>query len=110
MTVGGVQLTHQQLQSMEKSLGAALLLDGQGLLGRVALLCLHTSILNTLFLVALFVSQVLVLQVGPQLLPDSVVAMYYPLRPEVAGDVCRPGDEPRYEGWLGLLLWAMQHH
>lgn len=106
--VGGVELTRAQLVSMERSLGASLLLDGRGLLGRTAMLLFHGAILNTLFLLAVGVSHLLALRLWPPLLPGSVLDMYYPLTPEVGGDVCRPGEEPRYEGWLGLLLWVMQ--
>lgn len=106
--VGGVPLTQAQLVRMERSLGASLLLDGRGLLGRASMLLFHGAILNTLFLAALALSHLLALRLWPPSLPVSVLNMYYPLRPEVGGDVCRPGEEPRYEGWLGLLLWAMQ--
>lgn len=101
-------MTQQQLRAWEKSPGAALLLDGRGVLGRASMFCLHACVINMLLLVALLFSQVVVLQIGPQLLPESVLAMYYPLKPEVTGDMCRPGDKPRYEGWVGWLLWALQ--
>jgi hypothetical protein len=108
VSIEGVQLTQQQLRLLERSPGAALLLDGRGVLGRASMCCLHACIINMLCLGALFISQVLVLQTGPQLLPESVLVMYYPLKPEVTGDVCWPRDEPRYEGWVGWLLWALQ--
>lgn len=105
--INGVEVTQQQLLNMVRSPWAALLLDGQGLLGQASMFCLHASAIHVCLIGSLLTSQLLVLRVAPRVLPAPILHMYYPLIAPPrggAGDVCQPGDEPQFVGWLGKLL------
>lgn len=105
--IDGVPLTRRHLQGMLGSKFAIVLLDGRGVLGRVAGALLHFGALNLLCLVSLITSQVLALHVLPRLLPASMLHMYFPVAPELEGGMCSPDSAPVYSGWLGSLLWAL---
>jgi hypothetical protein len=105
--IDGVPLTKQHLQGMLTSKFATVLLDGQGVLGRVAMALLHFGALNMVCLVSLITSQVLALHVVPLLLQASMFHMYFPVAPELEGGMCSPDSAPVYSGWLGSLLWAL---
>lgn len=107
--VGGVQMTVRQLQDMRKSNAALLLLDGigRGTLARASMACLHVALVNTILLGVVVLSHVLVLKVVPGALTGPTLSMYYPLRPDLTGDVCRPEDEPRFSGFWGGLLFVL---
>lgn len=104
--VGGVLVTPQQLQDMTKSNAAMLLLDARGTLGGASMVCFHACVVNVLLLAALLLSCALALQVAPRLLPEPLLMMFYPLKPEVAGDMCWPEDEPQpiTNGMFGRVL------
>lgn len=105
--VGGVPLTPRQLAVMRRSHAATLLLDGRGLLGRASMACFHAAAVNLILLGVLLLSRLLVLVVGPRVLPGPLLRAYYPLALGLGGGVCRPEDEPQLSGFWGSLLFLL---
>lgn len=106
--IEGVYISRARLLQLSRSPGAALLLDGyNGAIGRASMTLLHAGIVNTLLFVSVLLSQVLVLCVGPAVLPHLLLDFYFPPSPGFGGDMCRPEDAPQFEGWVGLLVWAL---
>lgn len=79
INIGGCVLERQRAQDICSSPAATLLLSPTGLKGRLARLCIHTSLVNLLCLVCLLGSQVLVQQVLPRLLSQQALNCWYPL-------------------------------
>jgi hypothetical protein len=106
--IEGVQIARARLLQLSRSPGAALLLDGyRGVVGRASKTLLHAGIVNALLFVSALLSQVLVLSVGPVVLPRLLLDFYYPHSPGVGGDMCLPEDAPQFEGLVGALVWAL---
>jgi membrane protein implicated in regulation of membrane protease activity len=105
--VCGVPLTPRQLAGMRRSHAATLLLDGRGLLGHASMACFHACAVNLILLGVLLLSRLLVLVVGPQVLPGPLLRAYYPLALGLGGGVCRPEDEPQLSGFWGGLLFLL---
>jgi hypothetical protein len=104
---GGVLLTPRQLAGMRQSHAATMLLDQRGLLGRASTVCFHACAVNLILLGVLLLSRLLVLVVGPHMLPGPLLRAFYPPAPGLGGGVCRPEDEPRVSGFWGSLLFLL---
>lgn len=107
VNINGVLLAPRQLLELRQSPAASLLLDGRGLLGRLSMVLLHASILNGMCLASLLLSQVLVLRLAPQVVPASVLSIYFPTHPDVEQGVCSPDAAPQFTGWMGRLLLVL---
>jgi hypothetical protein len=106
--IEGVRVPRARLLQLSKSAGATLLLDGyDGTAGVVSVVLLHAGIANALLCASVLLSQVLVLSVGPAVLPRLLLDFYYPHSPRVGGDMCRPEDAPQFEGLVGSLVWML---
>jgi hypothetical protein len=99
-----VSLSKSQLLDMTDSTAAKVLLDCRGVRGRLSMLLMHGGILNVVCLGSLLVSQVLALHVGPRMLPQELVALYYPVLPELEGGMCSLDGAPQLPGLLGRFL------
>jgi len=107
VVINGVCLSRRQVLDACQTPAARLLLDGQGVLGKASMLLLHASLVNIVCLVALLISQVLVLQLAPMALQGPLLPVYYPLKPEVERGMCPAAEEPQFTGWLGSLVLAL---
>ena len=79
INIDGCELERQRALAICSSPAATLLLGPTGLKGRLARLCIHTSLVNLLCLVCLLGSQVVVQQVLPRLLSQQALDCWYPL-------------------------------
>jgi hypothetical protein len=106
--VGGFCISRRQLLQIHKSHWAPLLLDGFGcVLGRASMVFLHAGIVNFMLFLSALLSQVVVLQAWPVLLPRHLMESFYPLQPGVGDDVCGLHDAQQFTGFLGSLMWAL---
>jgi hypothetical protein len=102
--IDGVSLSRSQLLHMTDSTAAKVLLDCRGLWGWLSMLLMQGGMLNLVCLGSLLVSQVLALHVGPRMLLQELVALYYPVLPELEGGMCSLDGAPQFPGMLGRFL------
>lgn len=83
--INGVVLSYTQLQSLFQT-PFAMLMNGRGMLGGSAMVLLHLGIVNLLCMVSWLISQLLVLQLLPRLLPESVFDVVFQKLPAAGAD------------------------
>jgi hypothetical protein len=79
--IGGCLVSEEQLLEAARSPAAALLLDAQGLVGRVSSACLHVCGINVLCMLCLMGSRLLSGRLLPAVLPQHLLDAYYPVLP-----------------------------
>lgn len=85
LEINGVVLSYTQLQSLFQT-PFAMLMNGRGMVGGSAMVLLHLGIINLLCMVSWLISQLLVLQLLPRLLPESVFDVVFQELPAAGAD------------------------